>query len=445
MKCDVLIVYEHRTREIENACLLALELEKRGYTTQIRYISSLKKYFIKAKVVITPHLYNNSQIYILAKNFWRSHRNLISLQYEQVLNSKPVEVDDIHDPKEEAIHAQHIAWGEAQKQRYLCHKIAPTHIHVTGHIAMDLMYPEFEAYFKSREELAMEFLLDKDKKWITFFSSFSYANKGEDYLAAYEKLNPNARAFADLSNKTQVIFIEWFERVCSSNPDVILIYRPHPAEKICQDFKNIEQKYPNFRIIRDYTVRQWIKSSDLLYTWYSTSLADTYFARKKCLILRPLPIPTHLEVDLLKGCKPITTYEDFKDSLLSSTDEINYDLNKLAYYYGDFQNSRAYPKIADLCEEMMKDSMEYDYTCYGSRWNISNNTGIKNILTTYICHMLCDIYEKTNLSKHLLRKFSNSSSLLLFEKECYCIRKEIADIKARLKPVIDKIHNTKQL
>ncbi len=438
MSCDVLIVYEHRAREIENACLLALELERRGFTTQIHYLGSFKKYFIKARIVVTPHLYNNFHIYILAKNFWRSHNKLISLQYEQVLNSKPVEADDIHDPKEEAIHAQHIAWGEAQSQRYLCHGIAPSNIHITGHIAEDLMYPEFNSYFKSREELSQEFSMDNCKKWVLFFSSFSYANKGENQIAAYEKLNPNAREFADLSNKTQDIFIEWFTNICANNSDIILIYRPHPAEIVCDGFKKMEKKYSNFRIIREYTARQWIKSADLLYTWYSTSLADTYFAKKQCLILRPIDIPAHIEVDLLKGCIPITSFEEFSKSLydLANINSYPYDVNRLVHYYGSFQESRAYIRIADLCEKMMNENMGYNYTCYGNRWNISNDKGVVKILISFISHILCDLCLKIKLSNFLPGRIGRNSTLLHFEKECFHVNEDILEIKERLKPII---------
>ena len=34
--CDVLLTYETRNREIENLCLLKVELEKRGYSVKIR-------------------------------------------------------------------------------------------------------------------------------------------------------------------------------------------------------------------------------------------------------------------------------------------------------------------------------------------------------------------------------------------------------------------------
>ena len=43
---DVLILYEHRAREIENSCLLACELRRRGYKVQICNIYSEEKYFV---------------------------------------------------------------------------------------------------------------------------------------------------------------------------------------------------------------------------------------------------------------------------------------------------------------------------------------------------------------------------------------------------------------
>ena len=83
---DVLILYEHRKREIENCALLLEELSYRGYKVRIESIFSPWKYFRNPKVLVVPHLYNEDQLIHFAKNIWLNNTNILSLQYEQVLS-----------------------------------------------------------------------------------------------------------------------------------------------------------------------------------------------------------------------------------------------------------------------------------------------------------------------------------------------------------------------
>ena len=107
---DILILFENHSREMENVALLATELEYRGYKVKVMNIRTPMKYFVKTKVLIVPHLYNEDQLIRFCKNFWKNNTCIISLQYEQILN-KEMGIDDIHFPKGQAIYAHHIAWG----------------------------------------------------------------------------------------------------------------------------------------------------------------------------------------------------------------------------------------------------------------------------------------------------------------------------------------------
>ena len=66
MGLDFLILYEHTVREYESDLLLKLELERRGYTAEIRQLLDRKKlkYFTwkKPKVLVSSCMYDNEAI-----------------------------------------------------------------------------------------------------------------------------------------------------------------------------------------------------------------------------------------------------------------------------------------------------------------------------------------------------------------------------------------------
>lgn len=442
MKKDVLIVFENRAREIENACLLATELEYRGYSVSIRHIESLKKYFIKAKVVLTPHLYNNFHVLVHAKNFWKSHRNLVSLQYEQVYSQVASnDIEDIHNPREEALYAQHVAWGRIQTERYLSCGVPSSNIHEIGSMAMDLMQPEFCDYFLSKNDLSKKFGLNTKSKWAFFISSFGYANRTEKEIQALELLNPYAREFSQLSERSLKEITEWFSAACETHRNIEFIYRPHPAEQNYDGLTIMEQKYKNFHVIKSFSVRQWIFVSDLLFTWYSTSIADAFFANKPCFILRPYIVPQKLEVDIMSGSDFVMSKDDFL-SILSEDRRIpKIDVKKIENYYGKNSAKRAYLQLVDLCEKMINSDMGYDFnrSFAGGAYDILNEGKFKKILKTYFWHIMCDISCFCKLSC-LFPSNSMKRTMQRFEKECYGINKEIKQLKERLIPVIKSLH-----
>lgn len=436
MKKDVLIVYEKRSREIENACLLAVELEKMGYSVCIYNVLSLKRYFVKAKVVIAPHLYDNFQVVAIAKNFWCSNNAIIDLQYEQVLSAKTRE-HGVHNPKEQAINAYHIAWGNAQMEEYIKHGISPENVFVTGHMAMDLMSFKFNEYFLEKEDIATEFNLSINKRWILFISSFSYTNRTNDELAAYSRLNPDANRFAKISNISRDMIVNWIERASLEHPELIFIYRRHPAEINDERILKMEKHIENFRVISAYSMRQWIRSADVLYTWYSSSIIDAFFGKKNCLILRPCKLPYELDTDLMREAKHITSYNKFKHSLYDSSFKYPINEDLITYFYGGNINGFAFVKIASLCERMIKTRSHYKYDFGKVGLNILNSQNHKDAIQNLISRFIFDICRYLMLSK-IYRLFfrKRSKTLEMFESENYQIDKEIKMYKTRLSKII---------
>lgn len=435
---DVLIVYELRNRELENAALLAAELEFRGLSVSFANVTSLKRYFTKAKLVVAPHLYNDFHVIAIAKNFWLSQKRIIDLQYEQVLCENDHE--GIHNPTGEAKEAQHIAWGEAQYRSYIEHGIKEENIHVTGHMAMDFVRNEFESYFLNREEIASKFCLDKSKEWVLFISSFSYCNRTEKELDALEKMFAGTRVFAEFSNSSQRVILDWLKQIAIKYPDKTFIYRPHPAEKSSKVLKQIEVEIPNFRCIPDLSVRQWVKVCNKLYTWYSTSIADAYYSGRNCQIIRPIEIPKGYEVDIMVGASFITNIDEFETSLTTNVELFPISDKQMEYYYGEKDVKPAFIKVADLCETMRgSDVFDYSYH-YGSRFNILNSKSIKNVINIWIERALVDLSTHFRLSKLLFLWGGKGEYLKNLEKLHYGANKEFTEQKKKLSLIVPLFH-----
>lgn len=435
---DFLILYESRSREIENCALLSTELELRGYKVKIKSILSPYKYFVNSKVLVVPHLYQEEQLNNFGGNMWHGNKKIVDLQYEQIL-SKGITSDDVHNPKGQAKFAHHIAWGEDQARRFINCGVPPHNIHTTGSMSMDLMRNEFTDYFLTRDEVAAKFNLSKKKEWVLFVSSFSYANKTEAELRGLEIMNPTTRMFNKLSDDTLEIIIDWLKRGADKYKDKMFIYRPHPAERISDKVKEIEEQFNNFRIISDLSMRQWAKSADKIYNWYSTSIADIYFAKKSCYIVRPIEIPENKEVAILDGAEKLTTYKEFENSIENVNDSFPVSQAKMEFYYGNQSGTMAYQRIADLCENLLNNNVkgyDFHYTTNSENSLIANFKRIKgwlNLPFYTFCRAFCvtNVYWPFNRKQSRVRKY---------KKDIYGVEKEIAAYKNRLRPIVEKIH-----
>lgn len=436
---DVMILYEHRTRELENACLLAAELMRRGLKVSIEYMTSLGNFLTKANVIVVPHLYDDYQVCFMTKSIWGEYpRVIVDLQSEQVL-SKSGDKDGRHCPTGQAKKAHHIAWGQAQVKKYLNAGISPNHIHMTGHIAMDFLKDGLRAYFFSKEQIAKQFNLDPNREWVLFLSSFSYANRTEDNLRELQKMFSGARQLNEVTMSTREKIAEWFEAAVLENPDKLFIYRPHPAEKRDQLFIDLERNYENFFCIRDFSSKQWVLVSNRLYTWFSTSVVDAYFAHKICYVLRPVEMPSTLDNPLLEKCHHIKTKNEFLASLSDKEkhNEQYLDSKEIEFFYGRPDNGFAYQKIANLCEEAITcPAYRYNYTFSGYRFSPSSSFNKKIAVKAFLVRCLASLCTHVNL-KVFFRRLKRLRKYQHFEKELYGLNKEIKVTTKRLIPFVE--------
>lgn len=414
---DFVIYYEHETRELENCILLQHELNRRGYNATVVKISSYKallyKTLIIPKVIIIPYCYTEE----LMTGFVPYNNNktvkIVNLQLEQVL-SNALEELGFHNPKGVAKKAFHITWGNLTRERLLKNGIQDENVLLTGAIQLDFLKEEFRGNYYNKSELAIEYKIPNNKKWVLYISSFTYtAIKGDMSLERLkEDLSKNSdksmsreivEEFYSLSVKSKQTTLNWIYKLLKEE-DIVFIYRPHPAEKIdADDILELKKCYPEkFYCISELSIRQWIISSDILCTWFSTSIVEAYFAKKQCYVIRPYNIPTHIDSVLYKNCKAISRYEEFKGICSASAkasisnEEFPISAQKIEDYYGVRTGELACNKICDHLERIIHDSNDNKYPY------ISNSVGITYQVGKIGQYLLSTIYMMTSINVGLV-------------------------------------------
>ena len=361
---DFLFVYEIKTREFESICLLTQELENRGYSVGIvdwwnpLVDDSTEK--LSTKVLITAAVYKTESLQKIL-GYIKGKAKVVNMQWEQLYCVK-----DLTNPNSpwritgEALNTIYFSWGNENRKKLLKDGVSKDKIKLTGNVTLDFLRPEFRDYYFSKEQILEQYHLDDKKQICLFISSFSWVKMPESMV------DPELKEFMEISIESQKAILSWITQMLSSRDDIYFIYRPHPAEADNEDLFLIAKQYSNFKVIRDYSVKQWILVSDIIYNWYSTSMAEIYFAGKSCFILRPLKISEELELADFVGGSFITKYEEFVETF--NKKENNLPVQEqliLDNYYVDL-NEATYLKIADALEEVYHG--DYGYFCH-YKWN----------------------------------------------------------------------------
>jgi len=366
---DYLFVYEHKARELESVCLLKAVLELRGYSCEIIQLHNFSfktlnfRYFNKPKVIIVFALYNNKSFVGHVIDFVGYSKKVVNLQWEQIISDKYIKLG-LHNPKGLAALATHICWGENSFKRLINNGVKNAVI--TGAIHLDFLRNDFRDFYKTREELCEEFNIDGTKKIILYISSFTFATMSATEKLSTEKLLGGCcDDIVSLAKESRMTTLSIFEKLLQSDrgKDICIIYRPHPGENIDDRLSNMSNKYQNFRTIGSYSIKQWILSADEIITWFSTSIAEVYYAGKSCHVLRPYPISETIDVTAFKGVKSIGTYEEVYSLIKhDSNQEFPISPDVLKDYYDFSINVPSYKRIINLLTEVYKtDKYDINY------------------------------------------------------------------------------------
>ena len=354
MKLDFLIFYEHASRELETDCYLASLLKRRGYKVKVINRRYLWRVFLNPRVIVTPYLYGDDDVHEFTGFLNGRKRAIIDLQYEQIYNDARLKAD-ISKPSALSALATHICWGPITKDRLCKFKVNSGRLPITGAISMDFNRPQLRSFLKDKNELAEEFNIDKRKPWHLFISSFVYSSLSSEELQRIKEKIPGYEPFIDVASQSQPIVIDWLKRMAKKHPDIIFIYRPHPNEHGTAIVDELSFYSENIRVISKYSIRQWVTICETSSNWFSTSIADCYFAERPCCVLRPIRIPSEFEIKILEGCRFINEIEEYDRFLKGDREEIcPMDLKEFSKFYLTDVSKMFGERVADACVEVVQ-------------------------------------------------------------------------------------------
>ena len=357
MSLDFLILYEHVVREYESLLLLKLELERRGYTVAIHQLLDRKKlkYFTwkKPRVLVSSCMYDDEAINSHVYNNVGVCNRVVNLHWEQML-SDTQEAAPWFNFNGNAKKCVQTCWGELTRQRLIAHNVPERNCPVTGAVMMDFLRPEFQGYFKTKEQLCRDFGLDPDKKLMLYISSFGYGSMSEQEVQELSKMaGEDFTQFARTNRESMAETLRWFDEYLTGHPEVELVYRRHPSEWNSPALDALQKKHANFHVIFADSVKQWIVAADQIFIWMSTAIAEVYFAGKSCHILRPQPIEHEYDPVIYKGGRYVETYEEF--CAAAEQEDAPFPIDKdLIEGYFDKNETPSYIRMADLLEDVYK-------------------------------------------------------------------------------------------
>ena len=360
-QCDFLLTYEIRNREIESICLIKHELERRGYNVQV--CEQYRTFFetpkpVDAKVVVIPAYYRPRARYYTSSHV-REASKIVNMQWEQISTESRSQKGGLASIKEWGFDAMHLSWGYDNRERLTkVYGVPEEHVTLTGHVAMDFLRPRLRGYFLSREELLKMYNIPEDKEVCLFISSFvltDITDRVYEKAAANEKERDTMAAYRIESQKSHAMILEWFEKMLQDHPERILIYRPHPEEKNVAVLEKLQEKYENFRVIREQSVRQWILVADQVLTWLSTSIAEVYFAGRECIVLQPVEFSKQTTLRLYEHVSAVRTYEEFDAALRTSGKAFPVPQEDMDHFYWRSEEKLSYELVCDAMEKVLKD------------------------------------------------------------------------------------------
>lgn len=417
---DFLFVYEHAQRELESIILLGTRLKQKGYSVEylqipISEVELPKRYFNNVRCVFAPCLYSNHELYMCVYRIAGKAKYVINLQWEQILTKeKDEDPKSFWFPKENAVNAVHLCWGEHSKNNLIKAGVPEGNVKVTGALNIDLLDKQFGSYFMSKDELFDEEDIQKDKKVILFISSFSAVNLDEyTYRHMCEVLGKESYdEFVRISTKSQKEIVQWLKKM--ANEGYTVIYRPHPNERLSDiviEAKNTKGFYVN----GTYSAKQWLRYADYLYTWISTTFVECNHIGIPCGILRPVKFPEEKDMCIFQGMQFIESYDELVDSI--NKDNYANDNARIIDSFILNDGSKAYDNIAGVIEEMFNDSSkcflwDNELLARFEQEKKLENKSRRRIKTIFMLHKMIKAFHAQKLFKGLCEKNYNNRQIL---------------------------------
>ena len=357
-KYDFILMYEHKVREFDNLCLLKYELDRRGYRTKILYendweLLQSRKTVYEAGVLVIGYCYTSSSIRDYA-SYRIKFDKVVNLQWEQIVAyDQENDRNSFRNLSGLAKEIVHISWGEKNRQRLIKKAgVSPQNVKIAGNITMDLLRPEFKGFYRSRNEICDKYGLSKNKKLCLFISGFKYLEVSQQEREEnIKRFGEGRRQYLEVSEREQFTILQWFEQFLKERDDFLIVYRPHPGD-VSSRAQKLADKYENFWVISELSVKQWIVVCDLVCAWNSTAIFEAFFAGKNPFFLCPYPIPEGQTHPLVIKMNKVKDYSAFYAAMTEEKADLGLTKEMVNPYYIVDEEIPSYVKISDVLESV---------------------------------------------------------------------------------------------
>jgi surface carbohydrate biosynthesis protein len=335
---DVLIFVEHIARELESACLLQHYLQSvHGLSAQVSfsaYTAHAVLSRIMPRVVVLPHCraqFNSSVTY------WWDNVPIVNLAWEQILSNVNKQANVPHDAFVRD-HVKYFCWGQSHHDYLLECKVPRGNLSVVGSPNFTLLDERYRFLCRDRDQLAREFGLDAEKRWVFIPENYGWAFLQDDQVekrvesGSYSR--ENALAYRSFQQRGLNIFLDWLS-LARDRSDVEIILRPRPSTPLerfvgaCGD-----RTGANVTITKDGTAREWLLASDVVLSNYSTVQVDAAVAGKPTFNIRPEAIPEFMQAEFLDYVPVIRSSSEFLD-VIAGRGEFDAESSALRAYAVD--------------------------------------------------------------------------------------------------------------
>lgn len=315
MHKQIILFYQHISREMDSCISLKRELEQRIncvvriFSIDFEYykaIKSAKKHGID--LILLPWCHHAGN-YGLLVPFIKINRNLlaVNLHHEQI--GTPVSMNVLL-PKDEVVKNNifNFCWGDFYKLKLKEQGIIDDMIYVTGNIRLD----NARKTCKTKENLHKEFQLHLNKKWILFAecrdSVWTFGEKdieemtglGCDRADVLQELHAEENGIRTLFSDIKKLPDSFFEKY-------ELIYRPHPGT-ICP-----LKADKRIKVISQYSIYEWLVNIDYYLTSTSTSIFEAESLDVPCYLCETVEYPSKFLIYGLDRYSKMTSILDFED------------------------------------------------------------------------------------------------------------------------------------
>jgi surface carbohydrate biosynthesis protein len=285
---DILIFLEHLNRELDTALLLKILLSARGYSVELASI-----YFdlwesvagLRPKLLIVPWAYSEVRKYCRFEPQPGEGFRILNLHHEQLGVESYLESHMA--PRGEAEKTFHLAWGERFQKILKSRGIPENRIFRTGNPRLDFLRKDMNLFNPGRDELALTYGLDPEKRWVLVVGNFSIVSVSAKFID--EKVRQGRKDFPAHVARIRSLYagiMRWMERLAHERPDVEAIYRPHPAERLTEELKALAAGTANIHLIADRPIGDWILQAGSVFVWSSTSSVDALAADRPVFAVR---------------------------------------------------------------------------------------------------------------------------------------------------------------